>query len=248
MKKLAVIGANGLLGTALCLFFERHYKVIRITRKNYTYYRGKTFDIIINANGNSRRFWASKNAVEDFEASTLSVYKSLFDFNCGLYVFISTTDVMGQSIYGFHKHLAEMIIHKHEHKNSFLVLRCSALLGSSLKKGVVFDILNNNPLFVTKDSRLQFITVNAVADIIDKLIVKEVVNRILNVGGKGNTSIRFMERLLSTSAKISKDAETQIYNMNVSILEKLYPLKSSDNYLKEFIEEAGINERMEQPL
>lgn len=251
--RIAIIGSNGLVGSAVYSYFTELYNTIGITRENYDEYCGEFFDVVINANGNSKRYWAAQNILEDFRDSTFSVYKSLFDFDCGLYVYISSADVYGylndgcvkeqtaidlskQAVYGFHKYISEKIVQRY--KDKFLILRCSVILGNKLKKGVVYDIMNYTPLFVTKDSKLQFITTDAVSDIIATLINDNVINKIINVGGVGNTSTGFIEKLLSVKANVSEDAETQICNMDVSVLNKLYCLESSDDYVKKFIRET----------
>ena len=85
---IAVLGGRGMLGSDLVKFLGEFYKVIAIDKENYSQYLGKSFDVLINANGNSRKFWADQNLFLDFEASTISVYKSLFDFKFKKYIYI----------------------------------------------------------------------------------------------------------------------------------------------------------------
>ena len=73
MKTLAVIGGSGTLGSDLVQYFSTKFVVISINRGNYRDQIGKLFDVVINANGNSKRFWANQNPVEDFFASSASV-------------------------------------------------------------------------------------------------------------------------------------------------------------------------------
>ena len=140
-KRIAIIGANGMLGSDLVAYLSKHFSVTAITKENYTSFVNKDFDIVINANGNSKRFWANEHILEDFTLSTVSVYKSLFDFEYKVYIYISSSDVYPDhtnkkstkedqpifssalSPYGFHKYLSELIVQTNVKK--YLILRCS---------------------------------------------------------------------------------------------------------------------------
>ena len=251
MKRLAIIGGNGMLGSDLVRHLSSTFSVTSITRENYNAHRGSVFDVLINANGNSKRFWANQNVLEDFNLSTLSVYKSLFDFKFGIYVYISSSDVYEKhnkkiytkeenvpgisnlSAYGLHKYISEQIVENHARK--YLILRCSMMLGENLKKGPIYDILTNKPLFVSNDTKLQMITTREVLDIIRLLIAKKYFNKIFNVGGRGTVSFKEINKFFSTPISFLKKAEKQEYEMNVEKLKKAYPLKTSKKYLQEFI-------------
>lgn len=253
--RIGIIGSNGFLGTILYTSLIKHFdEVVGINRQNYRDCLG-TYDIIINANGNSRKYWANNNALSDFDASVTSVYKTMFDFSCSLYIYISTADVYNQptlsssvedvsietkqqSIYGFNKFLAESIIKKCQ--RNFIILRCSAIVGNGLKKGIIYDAMSGAGLFITKDSCVQFISANAIADIIKKLLEINIKNIVLNIGGSGTTSINYIENILNTKLLFSPHAFHQYYEMNVNKLKNLFSVKTSNYYVKEV-----LNERME---
>ncbi len=92
-NSIGILGANGNLGSDLARFLGDKFNVSSITKENYNDTRGKVFDVLVNANGNSRRFWANQNVLGDFSASTVSVYNSLFDFGFKKYIYISSSDV-----------------------------------------------------------------------------------------------------------------------------------------------------------
>ena len=241
-----------MLGSDLVRFLGNEFKVTSINRDNYQTQIGKPFDIVINANGNSKRFWANQNPFDDFIDSTVSVYKSIFDFPSGIYIYISSPDVYENhtkeqftkededintgnlSPYGLHKSLSELIVRKYREK--FLILRSSMILGRNLKKGPFFDIIQCNPLYINLTSKLQLITTKTVADIIKTLLEKSIQNEIINIGGQGSFKFTKVADFLDKEIHISPDAETQIYSMNVKKLKSLYPkLKESEEYLKEYL-------------
>lgn len=251
-KHIAILGANGLLGADLVTNLQSKYIITPITKQNYSEHKGKLFDVFVNANGNSKRFLALQNVIEDFEASTNSVYKTIFDFNFKKYVYISSVDVypdpsspkrtqedleikiIDQNSYGFHKYLSEQIIKKHV--SDWLILRPSTILGSNLKKGPIYDILENRHLFVTLDSKLQLITSNAIAKIIEILIKKSIKNEIVNVGGVGALSFSKLYKFFDKKILVSPKAKLQIYEMSIKKLQRLFPtLTTSEEYLREFL-------------
>ncbi len=255
-KSLAILGANGLLGKGLTQYLSSKFDITPIIRENYIQNKGKQFDIFINANGNSKRFWALKNVYKDFELSTVSVYKTFFDFKFKRYIYISSSDVYPNhdnpkanledniinvsnlNNYGLHKYLSELIIKSN--LGNYLILRCSMILGVQLKKGPFFDIVNNKPLFITPNSRLQLITTLAISEIINMLLLTKIKNKIFNVGGEGAVSFDHINKYFRTSIKWSKKALHQHYEMNVSKLKAKYEVKKSDEYLKDWLNEQKM--------
>ena len=241
-----------MLGSDLVRYLNTKFEVTAIHKKNYLSYMGKSFDIVINANGNSKRFWANQNPQEDFSASTASVIQSIFDFPCSIYIYFSSPDVYENHTkaectkeygwinpeklqpYGFHKYLSELIVKKYKEK--FIILRPSMILGSNLKKGPIYDILQNKPLYITLQTKLQFITTQAISEIIEIILKKSIDNITLNIGGTENFSFTKIQDYFDQKIQISKDAQTQTYMMNIEKLKGLYPtLKTSEVYLQEFM-------------
>lgn len=251
MKTLAIIGGNGMLGSDLVKYLGSEFLVTPITKENYSQFIGKSFDVVVNANGNSKRFWAIKNPLEDFTASTVSVYNSLFDFKFTTYLYISSSDVYVDhssristcedqiqdssklSPYGLHKYLSEKIVENH--CKSYIILRASMLLGQNLKKGPIYDIIRKKSLYISEFSRLQMITTKEIASVITFVINKKIENDRFNVGGKSTVDFKKIQTCFSTPVSFQDKAEAQIYEMNVSKLNKRFPLKSSETYLQEFL-------------
>lgn len=252
LKSLAIIGARGMIGSDLIRYLKSNFeKIVGIDRKNYDQHKGKRFDIVINANGNSNKVWAENNVLSDFAASTTSVYASLFDFPCKTYVYISSADVypnhtskkftselktievQNLSSYGFHKYLSECIV-KNFTKN-YIILRCPMILGNNLKKGPVFDILNNSRLFISEDSSFQMITTKELAEIIHFLLERNITKEVFNVGGRDTVSFNRIDQYVQKPITFPKNGKTHVYETNVSKLNKIYHLRTSAQYLKDFL-------------
>ena len=239
--KIGILGADGFLGKALCKQFP---DAVQITRGNYISLVGSKFDVFINANGNSKKYWAEKAPLEDFKLSTVSVYKTFAAFNIKHYIYISSVDAAfpEYSIYGFHKDLSEQIVAMNS--ESYLILRCCAMIGKDMSKGVVKDLVKGNPLWIKGESKMQFITVSEVAKIVDILIRKNEKDGEITIGGKSSIFISSIAKMIGVKFTEKSDAIIEHKWNNVFRISNIYTeLKTSKQYIREF-----INERMEQPV
>ena len=241
-----------MVGEDLVKYLKPHFvEVAEVNKENYEKYKGRHFDVIINANGNSNKIWAQDNILADFEASTTSVYKTLLDFTFETYIYISSSDVYEnhtskkftseeKSInlekltpYGFHKFLSECIVRNFT--KNHIILRCPMMLGIKLKKGPIYDILNSSRLFISKESSFQMITTEQLAQIIYSLLEKNITGEVFNVGGKGTVMLSEVIKDAKRDITSPKDGKIQTYEIDVSKLNKIYALKTSDTYLKDFL-------------
>ena len=143
----------------------------------------------------------------------MNVLNSIRDFKFKKYLLISTGDVYGFSniqksnenlkikdlnlikTYSFHKILAEKIL-INSHKPYF-IFRMGGMIGNNLKKNLIFDLLNNLPLRFTLNSRFQFIDTKKAVEIIFKIIrKKDNENKIFNLSGKGQISVKKIIKIL----------------------------------------------------
>jgi len=240
--KIGILGADGFLGKALCKQFP---DAVKIKRNNYWDCIETEYDVFINANGNGKKYWAEKNPYLDFVKSVDSVYRTFTDFKSKQYIYISSVyaDYRSQSKYGFHKYLAEEIVRNNA--ESYLNLRCCAMIGQDMRKGVISDLLNNKRLWITGDSRMQFITVSEVAKIIETCIKKKFTQPYFtNVCGNDMIKISEIAQMINVKFKERKNATRSIlYYVGENHLPEIFPLKTSKQYIQEF-----IDERMEQSV
>ena len=163
--RVFLIGGEGFVGSAYARLLARTgIEHAIITRANYDHLVGQHCDVLINANGNSRKPLAVSDPLADFDASVRSVRASLVDFQFERYVHLSSCDVYPdcsspettqesvppeigrQSPYGFHKYLAEQCV-QHAAAN-WQVFRLGGFVGPGLKKNAIFDILHGGPLWL----------------------------------------------------------------------------------------------------
>lgn len=197
-----ILGGHGFVGSAFARYCEaRGLDHAVIGRNEYSEFVGRSCDVLVNANGNSRKPLAARDPMADFEASVRSVRASLVDFPCRLYVYLSSCDVYpdcsgpsqtredaaievaAQSPYGFHKLLAEQCV-RHAGK-TWLVVRQGGFVGPGLRKNAVFDILQGGPLWLDPASELQFLHTDDNARLVFDLVDRGVTNETVNLCGSG---------------------------------------------------------------
>ena len=171
---VSIIGGNGFVGSGIAAAArERGLAPEIIQRDTDLHAATMSPDILINANGNSKKYLATQNPELDYKLSVDSVARSLSNFSPDLYVYLSTVDVYDHltppegnaedaeinlekvSVYGRHKLQAEALIQ--EHAENWLILRMAGFVGPGLWKNPIYDILTGSPLFVHPDSEFQYL-------------------------------------------------------------------------------------------
>ncbi len=197
-----IIGGYGFVGSAITrLASERGWEATPAGRDEYPGLKGSSWDVVINANGNSKKFLSDQQPADEFDMSVRTVAHSLHDLEYGLYAFLSSVDVyhdtrdpganaedavippMELSRYGFHKYLAEELVRFNAPKQ--LVFRMAGFVGPGLKKNPIYDLLTGAPLRVHPDSAYQYQHTRALAETVLDEIDSFSRNGILNVAGDG---------------------------------------------------------------
>ena len=205
--RIVVMGGRGFVGSALVRLAKKQgHVVLAITRDNYARHRGTSCDWFINANGNSRKYLADQDPAAEFEASVVSVQRSLLDFSFKKYVYLSSIDVYPRvdrprfngenaeiqperlSRYGLHKWLAEQVVRRYA--GHWLIVRLGGMVGEGLWKNPIFDMLHGTPLRVHVNSSYQYLATDDVARIVFRLAQRQRANDLFNVCGHGCLSLR----------------------------------------------------------
>jgi len=228
-----VVGGTGLIGAAVCERLERDgYSVRSVHSKNYTSCAGGRADVLINCNGNAHRYKAAENPRWDFDASVVSVERSLFDFEAERYIYISTVDVYNDLSdpahnhedatihptrlhpYGFHKWLAERLVERFA--GNPLILRTATVIGPAVKKGPLFDLLRSEPLHMSPESELSFIDTATIAEVVTKFVADAPPQRILNLAGTGAARLQALGAEFGLECRVAKGAENVVYRYDIN--------------------------------
>ncbi len=256
---IGIIGAKGFVGSAFVRFLRNVGVAIRpITLDNYVQLAGTRFEVVINASGNSKKFLADRDPVEEFDASVTQVMRVLRDYPAGLHVHISSVDVYsdltspettteekrpdltGVSNYGFHKYLAEECVR--HYASDWLIVRLAGMVGPGLVKNPVYDILHGQPLRIHPDSRYQFMPTDMVAKVVWDLVNRRQSMEIFNICGKGLISPREIAAMAGAQLDLSLVApqdQPRIVDVSVEKISSLVSLPETVPTIGDFIKKAS---------
>ena len=237
-----IIGGRGYVGsgfTRYCRSRGLPHQVI--TRENYDEFAGTSCDVLVNANGNSRKYLADRDPVAEFDQSVRSVALSLAAFTARSYVLISTGDVYDDtsspattgedreldldrmSRYGVHKSLAERLV-MGAHKD-WLVVRAGGFVGPGIKKNAVFDILTNAKIWLSPDSELQFIHTDHAAEIVMGIVEQRGAGRqVVNLGAHGTVRLGELHAAIGSTGQFDPGAPTVRFELSLARLAALSPV------------------------
>lgn len=253
-----VLGGKGFVGRAISEEATRRgYSVVVVDKDEYEGARGTACDLLINANGNSKKFLARENPRLEFDLSVRSVLHSIHDFPAKRYVHLSTMDVYPdvsdprlnheavpidtsrQSPYGFHKYLAEQIV-RHYAKD-WLIFRMAGFVGQGLWKNSIYDLLNNAPLRVHPDSEYQYLNTCDLARAVFEIVQQPLSREIFNITGRGVISLRSVSALIASHRlDPAWDALPQErYEMNVDKISRLVQIPETKDTVSAFIQNAN---------
>lgn len=233
-----ILGGNGFVGSAYARqLAARQLQHQVVTRQNYDSLRGTSCDVLINANGNSKKFLATREPLNEFDQSVRSVAQTLEDFRCGTYVFLSTGDVYPdqsspavtqedqaidparQSRYGLHKSLAERLVQGTQ--QNWLILRMGGFVGPGLKKNAIYDMLSGGPIWLSPQSELQFISTDRAAQMVWNLIEQGARNEIVNLGAQGAINLGTLHKKIGSASQFMPDAPTIRFELSLHKLARL---------------------------
>ncbi len=187
MQSIAVIGARGYVGKALCraLLARGTYAVTEVTRENYEEMRQKEFDIVINSAMPSARFKAKNDPAWDFRETVTKTADIVYGWKYKKLVQVSTVSARCQldTVYGRHKAAAEKLCEFGDN----LIVRLGAMYSEDLSKGVLVDMMEGKKVFVDGDSRYCFASRDFVASWIASHLDR---SGIVEVGGREAVSLR----------------------------------------------------------
>ena len=262
MLTVTIIGAQGFVGSAFARHLENKNVELRlITRKNYADFAGKKSDVVVEAACNSKKFLSDKNPLEDFDLSVAHRLRTLLDFPADFHVHISSVDVYADlsqpqktiedtpvnisecSHYGFNKLLAEQLVRHHAKR--WLIVRLAGMVGAGLRKNPIFDILNNQPIFIHPDSQYQFMPTDAVAETIWNLFEKNVAGEIFNLCGDGLISPTEIARIAERELKLSDESrrsEPRVVNVSNEKIKRFAQIPETRRSVAEFVQNWSLQQ------
>ncbi len=252
-----VLGGKGFVGSAVAAEAARRgYRALVVDKDEYAATIGTSCDLLINANGNSRKYLAAKDPAQEFDLSVRSVQRSLHDFKTGHYVHLSTIDVYPDhedpaknaedapidekalSPYGFHKHLAERLVRYYAPR--WTVVRMGGFVGPGLWKNSIHDLLTGRELKVHPDSVYQYLHTAVLAQRLFDIVGANRPGEIWNVCGSGTVSLRDVASWIpgATWPANAEELPREHYEISTRKTESLFSLPRSADAVRRFVQEV----------
>ncbi len=251
---VVVLGGRGFVGSAFVRLFARRGIPHTVVGSGDSRAWVGECDVLVNAAGNSVKFLADRVPADDFTASVALPVAASHDFRPRLHVLLSSVDVyanlerpestteetpldpMQTSMYGFHKQLAEWCVRRHN--PAWLIVRLAGMVGPGLRKNPVFDVLNGQPVRIHPDSRYQFMSTDAVADVVWDLAETGARNSVFNVCGRGLISPREIAGVAGRALTVHPDAEQaqpRIVDVSIDRISKIREMPSTLATVERFV-------------
>ncbi len=157
MTTVAVVGAQGYVGRAICAALERRddVELVPVTRADYEQWRGQgPFGVLVNAAMPSGRFAARKDPLKDFEATVGLTADLVNGWDFESFVQVSSVSARAQldTVYGRNKAAAEKLCPP----DASLIVRLGPMYSDDLDKGVLIDMLEGGTVYAAAESRYCF--------------------------------------------------------------------------------------------
>ena len=207
LRTIAVIGAKGFVGSAICEEIEKRkeFKLIRICRGDDIALLVREAEVVIHAANSSKRFFAEKNPEIDFFESVEKTFKIKQLARGKKLILVSSISARVQlnAAYGRHRRACELIVDE----GQSLIIRLGPMFGESKEVGALNDILNNRPCYVTEKTRYAYVnvayTAKKIIDLVDHIGVIE-------LGAKNAIELGELKKILGSGSTFSGSDDTQI--------------------------------------
>lgn len=204
---IALIGSNGTIGSSIIntMPFTHVYNSDNIEEM-----KGNKFGLVVVAAPSGNRLTVNKDSNSDLH-SIVSIIDAITHAQIDELVLISTVDTLAypNSVYGNNRLQLENFVKTYCKKHH--ILRLSTLIGSTIKKNVLFDLKNN--LFVDKidpSAVIQWCPLDLLPVEINNTIEKNI--NIINLVSVPITNIEIIKEFFPDVVTYSK-AESKQYNV-----------------------------------
>lgn len=204
-KTIGIIGYKGFVGSSI--FKNIAGKKIGIDRTNFHKFKNKKFEVLINCSMPSKRFWAKLNPKLDYQETVLKTKYFITNYNYKKFIHISSISARCEknSIYGINKKKSESIIKKIK---NYLIIRLGPMYGKKLIKGVLIDIKNNKTVYINKESKYSFTSVNWIGKWIAENI--QLKNKTIELGSKDFIKLIDLAKKVGSKSKFRGRVDNQI--------------------------------------
>lgn len=206
-KIIAVIGAKGFVGEAICQEIESRVdlELIRISRGDNIEDLIKRAEIVIHTSNPAKRFAAEKNPESDFIETIQKTFKILQFCKNKKIVLISSLSARTQlnTHYGRHRKACEIIIDTGKN----LIVRLGPMYGGKRTLDSIHDILFNRTVYISGKTKYAYVDVAYSAKKIIDLIDEK---GIFEVGAKNGIELDEIKNYFKSDCVFEGYDDTQI--------------------------------------
>jgi nucleoside-diphosphate-sugar epimerase len=209
MKKVAVIGSSGFVGSQISSEIKnsKDFSLIPVTRGDNLRDAIRQADVVIHSANSAKRFFAENNPEEDFYESVekTSTIKELAENKP--FILISSISARTQlhTVYGRNRRSCELIADA----TKSLIVRLGPMYGAGKSIGVLNDIINNKKVYAAPTTEYAFVDVKYNAKKIFSLISKDIIG-IIEIGSKNGISLESLRNKLKSTSTFEGKDDTQI--------------------------------------
>ena len=233
MIDIAVFGANGFVGSAICRELEKIKKIVKVNRENYSQYKSENFNLIINSTMPAKRFWAKQNPELDYKETVLKTKNIISDFKFKKIIHISSVSARCQldTTYGKNKKKSEDLV---KNLKEYLIIRLGPLYGMGLTKGVLIDMINDEKVHIDGKTKYSFTDVSWNAKwIINNFNLK---NKLIEIGTTDYIQLDKLSKLINSKSEFEGEIDDQIiqnkiykYDSSMLVLDFIESIKNEIN-------------------
>ena len=206
-RRIAVIGAAGFVGSAVCQEVIRRgdYELIRVLRRDNAKLLIEDADIVIHTANPSKRYFAEKNPKSDFIESVEKTFILKRLFTDKKFILISSISARTQleTVYGRNRRACELIVNDYQG----LIIRLGPMFSEQKRNGALYDIIKNNNVYVSEDTEYAFVNVryNArkIIDLIDEV-------GLIELGARNSVRLSDLKQILKSSSVLKGPNDTQV--------------------------------------
>jgi nucleoside-diphosphate-sugar epimerase len=252
--KIGLIGVRGFVGSSIAKKCSEHEWDVEPIHPDSP---KAEFDVLINANGNSKKYLAEKDPFLDFEKNVIATTKYLEKYrdSFGKYVHISSGEIYGKmgveqsaeeasadgfstslSNYGFSKVVAEQFITRHISES--LIVRLGGQIGPQQSKGPIYDLLNGVKLRVHPKSTFQFMRTESTAEMLVKLIDLDATG-VFNIASTQPISIMEIAQKFGFTPEYYENSKEYRSNMSIHKLQRVMPVPTCETEVEFFLREIN---------
>ena len=218
-KSIAVIGANGFVGSNICSEIKSHggYKLIKVTRGDNIADKIKDANIVIHAANPAKRYFANNNPQIDFLETIQKTEKIINLCHSKKIILISSLSARTQlnTTYGRYRKACEILANFGEN----LIIRLGPMYGGSRNQDTLSDIMSGRDVYISGDTQYSYTSISYSASKVVEFIN---LSGLVEVGAINSIKLQEISDYFKTGCNFSGFDDTQIAMNNFDSTKDAY--------------------------